>query len=708
MNNIRKVHVVFKTHLDIGFTDLASHVVDQYFHSFIPQALDLADEFNREQGKERFVWTTGSWLIHEFLKTADPEQKKRMEDGIAAGSIVWHGLPFTTHTELMDPALFEHGLSIARRLDEKYGKRTIAAKMTDVPGHTIGMVPYMAKYGIQYLHLGVNYASTKPNVPDVFVWRAQDGSEIVVNYAGSYGNITLIDGLDEVLVFAHTNDNMGPPKAADIRKQFAQLAEQFPGAMIEASTMDAFAEKLVAMKDQFPVITEEIGDSWIHGAASDPLKIAHYRELLKLRSKWVEEGRLDASSRQYADFCDQLMLIPEHTWGMDEKTHLTDFKHYSVPDFHAARQADVVAKDAIHPRYGYFGIYGGDHSEKFEAASGKSFSLLESSWHEQRNYINQAISMLSSDLQNEAHQALTMLSPDGSDRANGREFTLGQQLLLGCFSVDFGIDGSINRLVDERGKVWADDQHRLGVFEYETFGMDHYQNWYRDYVVNWAETYFWSEPDFGKPGMEFAEPRPEHKRFVPRISHAVVREDEQYDEVSLQLTMSQEASQTHGAPKKLRILYRFFKQEKTIEVELSWFDKQAYRLPEASWFSFALKVDNPNLWRMDKLGERVSPLEVVKNGNRSLHAVHSGVHYHGSDGRVHVETLDAPVLSPGEKRMLQFDQTFAPLDGGMHFNLHNNVWGTNFRMWYEENTKFRFAIKLHSNGNGAAVSEAVR
>ncbi|WP_308638239.1 DUF5054 domain-containing protein [Paenibacillus silvisoli] len=694
MKNIRKVHVVFKTHLDIGFTDLASHVVDQYFYSFIPQALDLAEAFNREQGTARFVWTTGSWLIHEFLKTADPEQKKRMEDGIAAGSIVWHGLPFTTHTELMDPALFEHGLSIARKLDEKYGKRTIAAKMTDVPGHTIGMVPYMAKSGIEYLHLGVNYASTKPSVPEVFVWRAQDGSEIVVNYAGSYGNITLIDGLDEVLVFAHTNDNMGPPKAEDIRKQFALLAEQFPGAIIEASTMDAFAEKLVAMKDQFPVVTEEIGDSWIHGAASDPLKIAHYRELLKLRSKWVGEGRLDASSRQYADFCEQLMLIPEHTWGMDEKTHLTDFKHYSVHDFHAARQADVVTKDAIPPRYGYFGIYGGDHSEKFESASGKSFSLIESSWEEQRNYIAQAISMLSSDMQNEARQALSKLSPDESYHVDGREFTLAEQQRLGCFHVEFGIDGSIIRLVDERGKVWADDQHRIGVFEYETFGMDHYQNWYRDYVVNWAETYFWSEPDFGKPGMEFAEPSPAHKRYSPRVSRAVVREDEQYDEVSLQLYMSQEASQIHGAPKELHTLYRFFKQEKKIEAELNWFHKQAYRLPEASWFSFALKVDNPNLWKMDKLGERVSPLEVVKNGNRSLHAVQSGVHYHGSDGIVHLETLDAPVLSPGEKRMLQFNQTFAPLDGGMHFNLHNNVWGTNFRMWYEENTKFRFAIYL--------------
>ena len=42
--------------------------------------------------------------------------------------MVWHGLPFTTHTEIMDASLFEFGLSISGDLDRKYGKTTIAAK----------------------------------------------------------------------------------------------------------------------------------------------------------------------------------------------------------------------------------------------------------------------------------------------------------------------------------------------------------------------------------------------------------------------------------------------------------------------------------------------------------------------------------------------------------------------------------------------------
>ena len=58
-----------------------------------------------------------------------------MEDGIAAGDIVWHGLPFTTHTELMDPGIVPvRPLGSPRSLDRRFGRKTIAAKMTDVPG----------------------------------------------------------------------------------------------------------------------------------------------------------------------------------------------------------------------------------------------------------------------------------------------------------------------------------------------------------------------------------------------------------------------------------------------------------------------------------------------------------------------------------------------------------------------------------------------
>ena len=110
---IRKIHLVFKTHLDVGFTDYAHKVVENYFTRFIPKALDTAEELRRSGGPERFVWTTGSWLIYEYLEQAGQAERTRLERAIVAGDITWHGLPFTLHSELLDPELFRFGLSLS-------------------------------------------------------------------------------------------------------------------------------------------------------------------------------------------------------------------------------------------------------------------------------------------------------------------------------------------------------------------------------------------------------------------------------------------------------------------------------------------------------------------------------------------------------------------------------------------------------------------
>ena len=156
----QRIHIIFKTHLDVGFTDMAASIRKQYFDRFIPNALALARRSRETDSPNRFIWTTGSWLIFEYLENADAKARKEMENGILAGDIAWHGLPFTTHSELMDADLFRTGLSLSRRLDERFGRRTIAAKFTDVPGHTRGILPLLAEFGIQFLQIGVNPGST--------------------------------------------------------------------------------------------------------------------------------------------------------------------------------------------------------------------------------------------------------------------------------------------------------------------------------------------------------------------------------------------------------------------------------------------------------------------------------------------------------------------------------------------------------------------
>lgn len=180
--SIKKIHLIFKTHLDVGFTNFGDSVIKTYMDDFIPRTLSLTESLRQGGTSDRYLWTTGSWLIYEFLKQSDPVMVKRMEKAIKSGDITWHALPFSTHTELADPSLYELGIQISKQLDKRFGKNTISAKMTDVPGHTRSIVPILARNGIKFLHIGVNSASTAPDVPPLFRWQAPDGTSVIVMY----------------------------------------------------------------------------------------------------------------------------------------------------------------------------------------------------------------------------------------------------------------------------------------------------------------------------------------------------------------------------------------------------------------------------------------------------------------------------------------------------------------------------------------------
>ena len=100
-----------------------------------------------------------------------------------------------------------------------------------------------------------------------------------------YGGITLEDavflpGSPTALVLDWRGDNAGPPmSAAEVIADWKAIAAEFPGADIVAGTLDEFiADALTpAVRSALPVVTTEMGDTWVHGVSSDPLKTAQWR-----------------------------------------------------------------------------------------------------------------------------------------------------------------------------------------------------------------------------------------------------------------------------------------------------------------------------------------------------------------------------------------------------------------------------------------------
>jgi hypothetical protein len=661
----RIIHVIFKTHLDIGYTDLAARVTANYIDHFIPAALDLADEMRR-RGSDRFIWTTGSWLIDEYLRVSPPAQRERMEAAIRRGDIVWHGLPCTLHTELNDPELLRFGLSIAKELDLRFGRRTIAAKMTDVPGHTRSMVPLLAEAGIRFLHIGVNGASTPPDVPAVFRWQAPDGAEVLMMYHKGYGDLMLVPDLDEGIYFAHTNDNLGPQRPEQVEEIFRALRRRFPGTEVAASTLDAFALALERVREILPVVRAEIGDTWVHGDGTDPVKTIKLRALLRLRLRWLEEGRIRREDVCYQNFNRPLMLLTEHTWGLDEKVHLADYTAYDAGSFQAAR-------------------------------SQPNFVKMEESWREQRAYIDQALEGLGAgELRSDAEAELEKLNPhrpnidaDGWERTDPYQPFGSDRMVFG-----FNDQGGMAYFRDRaKRRTWANPERVLGVLSYQSFSHQDYERFYEQYVVNKRETAQWAVDDFTKPGIDAGGALSRH--WLPKMEKLYTRNVEGEEQFLMQLLFPSPAVEKFGAPGVawVQVVVGINEHQPCIHFQLQWFDKAACRLPEALWFSFNPAVVSGH-WAIDKLGLPVDPLDVVRNGARHLHACGRGVAWQGQERSLRIDSPDAALVAPGRRSLLDFNNRRPVMKEGVHFLLYNNLWGTNFPMWFEEDMRFRFDIIL--------------
>jgi len=649
----RTIHLVFKTHLDIGFTDLAANVRRQYHERFIPQAIATAAHFFREDAAHpAFIWTTGAWLIWDHLETQPRARVRALEEAIGRGLIRWHALPFTTHSELLSPALFRAGLSYAAELDRRFGTKTIAAKLTDVPGHARGIVPLLAEAGVKFLHIGINAASRVPEVPELFRWQAA-GAEVLVMVQNSYGATHFPPGVADGLSFAHTNDNLGPQSVPQTVEVYRELQHAHPGIAIRAATLDDYARRVWPRRAEFPVVDLELGDSWIHGAGSDPQKLQRYLALGRLYDKFAAEPE----TPQRLAFARRLAMVAEHTWGVDIKSYLRDETAWDRPAFAAARQADY------------------------------RFAFTESSWAEQRAYVDAAVAALAPPDRALARAALrTTRVPPPSPRpaaAPATSFDLKR----------WGIEldphtGDLTRLSPPAARP---DAHRtlggldapLFGFRYETYDGRDMARFRKSYVT---QEFDWALRDFDKPGLVNAATA-RSAVWVPKLVDTAQRPDR----LQLGLALDAEAHRTFGAPARLETIVRPLDAAR-LELSLVLRGKPANRMPEAGFA--LLRPAGAGAWEFLKLGLWQPGDRLARNGGGPLQAV-SAVRTRLAGGlTLTVEPLDTPLVAPAIGDFMTYDPEPPDFSAGLRFNLFNNKWGTNFTMWWEGDLLARFILTL--------------
>jgi uncharacterized protein DUF5054 len=685
--DIDVVHVVFTSHLDVGWTASAVQVINTYFQSFFPEAIRTAAAL--EKLGYKYSFTTYPWLLSLYLDcpanqnitcpstTTCPwgnctlacptaAEREQVVNALIKGTITWQGHPLEHFPELMDTSLYKYGLSMSQDLAKFHGgTATLTASNRDVPGMTLGVIPLLRQAGVQALSIGVDSGVVSPAVPPVFWWKIPNSAEKLLMFwhPGGFGGIrqgdaVVVPGFRQALVAVFGGENTGYVTPQDVIWNIGILRSEFPNAKeIKPSTFDAFTAEL--LKDQkalnaLPVIEQEIGDTWIYGESADPWKLAVYREMMRARADYLARGgQEDEAVKRFSRF---LVKLPEHTTGIN-------FTNYAIPE----------------PSW--------SNQDFQKNASNCQFQWVQYSWDEQRLFLQWALNILGKDhpLAKDIRARLTAMqprqpAPPDSALVPGEQWN--QPFECGQWSLRFDERGAVVSLIDKpSGREWASPDHPLALLHYETFGTDAFTAFANRYAYELPPA-DWFSGAWGKPGL--TAPPAARGSWTPVLSGLWKIDGKASCRFLLQTGLDPATYTNFGAPQVLWTELEVPKSGSTLRLDLQWFNKTATRLPETIWFQFQPRPAKRTGWRLCKLGQPVDPLAVVVNGNRHLHGVWEGVSYCGQEdgASFFLETLDAALVSPGKHEILDFDNSPAQPEEGIYVNLFNNLWGNDFPQWY--------------------------
>jgi hypothetical protein len=783
--SVSKVHVVYMTHLDVGFTNTSRNICDLYFDTYFPRAWNTSAVLRQRGGVEQYQWTEFPWLIQEYLDGAvqcahrprTAEEVSLMEAAIGRDDIIWHGNALNNFLELEDASLFSYSLQMAKKLSAKYNKThgSVAGKHTDVPGMSKSAIPILAaagtllnhcctvctllnrcytvctlinhRYtvilaaGIKGYHIGYNGACKKPeSVPAISRWRhsastgpappsspsspsppSEDVTEVLLMTEDNYGTTIRVPGSDTMLAFMYQIDNTGPPTAEEVLAFWAGLRLQYPRADLLVSSLDGYVADVLSEKatyEALPVITGEIGDSWLYGSPADPIKLATYREARRSLQEAVDAGAVAEDSPHYEAFMRRLLKgPPEHNWGWATSIPVPTIGSdpWDNAGFEATRKTKpgyaVLEQEWAEQRTycfpvsstgigagGNIGIGAGGNSSIGAGGSSDSHAKTPGGEVDGNTYADDYAAWrayVDGDLLPRLSAVAKPLPPSqaGGWVDVGHRRTSASNLSFTCdqLAIKFDpSDGSIIGLTEmDSGFSWASAEKRLAQLRYQTFSTADFDRFNLEY-----------NPGCGPPCGAFAKPGMKIGQTATHAPALVSLHRAATEQCSflLTLTFDDALHRDAGTPESVEVNITIAAGTKVVHVELTARNKTATRLAEAMWLSvMPLPNTSPAEWAMDVLGSPVSPMEVLPNASRHIHAVWEGVTWTSSTSqkKLAIRTFDAALVSPSDiDHLLRYDGERQPSEfaGGMHFNLHNNLWGTAFPQYFGDDTKFRFQL----------------
>jgi hypothetical protein len=723
---VEQVVVVFKTHFDIGFTDLPANVVQRYRTSMIDKALEVCDATRQLPPENRFVWTLPGWPMAQVLWPGQTEQRRRqVEAAVREGRLVWHALPVTTHTESFDLEDFVRGMVFSSRLSQQFGLPLARdAKMTDVPSHTWILPTILRRAGVTFLHLGCNPCSSSPEVPDLFWWEGPDGSRLLTMYTGKDYGTGLVPPpgwpFKTWLALIHTGDNHGPPTPQEVQDLLTQAKQRLPGVKIRFGRLSDFGDAILQEKPDLPVVRADMPDTWIHGLMSMPVETKLARNLRPQIAALdalhtlagARQAGLPSIRQRIADAYEQTLLYGEHTWG-DRVIELgyrygkaweeaMSKGHYGPVERASAAHGDYARKAAS--------LVGPALAEELQAL-GRAvridgprivvFNPLP--WARDDLVSVEFKGSAPMALRDVADNRVTAVSVEGKkisflargvpslgyrtyvpSRADEHPATAPAAGLASDGPVlenEFFVArldaarGGIVSLVDKRsGRELVDDSspYVLGQYFYERFDADINESYLASYCKirpDWTSTH-------AKPNLPPA-------KEVPYVSASPKQMKLRVERTAAAQVATLVASSGGGIPHDVALRVTLPRGQALLELEWTVTNKKPDPWPETAWLCLPLKVAGQAAFRLGRLGSIVDPSkDLCRWSNHDLFCLNSGAVVQGENGLgMGLCPIDSLLVSLGYPGLFRYTRQWSPRKPLVLVNLFNNMWGTNFQQW---------------------------
>ena len=627
---------------------------------------------------------------------------------INKGFITWHAFPFNSEYELYSPTMLSASIARCHSLDDFFGQpRKATASQRDVPGTTRSAIPALLSSGVTVFSNGVNGASTPPFVPRAFVWSDATSGKTLPTLIHPYGyggidfeDAVIVPGLSHALVFAWRGDNQGPPDSInEIASDFASVQKTWPNAKVIFSTFDNFTAHLLdpSVLSQLPVVTSELGDTWIHGAGSDPIRTGFFKRASVLLGQCMRAGGCALSDPVIQNFTRFSAKCGEHTWGKDVKSYLHDETHWTNAELQ--QQLSSQAPNFI----GFVASL----QEQRDWCVGLPIAALRDAGH-----------ALAAPMQAALDDLFAASQPDTTGFA---KFGAGNVYNAGSWSIAFSAaDGGITMLSYGSGAsqvVWAQqsDGGFLAKPWYVTLSGADYDIYTGGepggYYPQSGDSPDWFKLDFGKPNVSSA--NPVHQEVPPVVDTILLLEEADRATFLVQSHFLDNSLHSYyGAPQTMWTRVEVplgAGAAGAINVTFEIFGKTATRLPEGMFIRFNVSDDNGASTlssRINSVGGAIDPFDVVPGGNHHNHG------FAGEDGggisvskgghtlslrsdSVGIATAGIPQFLPAPV----FANSTNPSEG-LGFLLIDQGWGTNYAQWFpfldSDGNSFRWRYTIES------------